>query len=213
MDKIIAWHQETIGKKVVAALAKNNFSAEYAPDETTALERALAIIPQNATIGLGGSVSVRKIGLIDALKKRGNNVIDHNAGGLSSEEKYVKRRQEMTSDVFITSSNAVTLDGQLINVDGIGNRVAGLAFGPGKVLLVIGVNKIVEDVEAGLKRLRVIASPLNNKRLSLPNPCAQTGVCVNCSSPERICNITTITHKKPMQSDMHIIIVGENLGY
>jgi hypothetical protein len=213
MEKAISWHWETIGRKVVSSLEKNNFTAEYVPDKGAALARALKIIPLDASIGLGGSVSVMETGLVAALKERGNNVIDHNAGDLSQEEKYAKRRQEMTSDVFVTSSNAVTLDGQLLNVDGTGNRVAGLAFGPGKVLLVIGVNKIVEDVEAGLKRLRMIASPLNNKRLDLPNPCAKTGLCMNCSSPARICNVTTITHKKPRQSDIHIIMVGEALGY
>jgi L-lactate utilization protein LutB len=213
MDQVIKWHNETIGRKVVAALIKNRFAAEYAENKADALARVLAAIPEGKSVGFGGSVSKEEIGLAAALEERGDRIFNPHLLHLTVEESLALRRQSLTADVFVTSSNAVTLDGQLINVDGTGSRVAALAFGPGKVVVIAGINKIVPDVDAGLKRLRAIAGPANNRRLNKPNPCAATGVCVNCDSPARICNITTITHKRPRQSDVHIIIVGEALGY
>ncbi|MDR3349898.1 MAG: lactate utilization protein [Acidaminococcales bacterium] len=213
MGQIIKWHNEAIGKKTVAALEKNHFTAEYAADKANALVRALASIPAGSSVGLGGSASRDEIGLTAALKERGGRIFDPFAPGLTGEESLAERRRSLTADVFVTGSNAVTLDGQLINVDGTGNRVAALAFGPGKVVVIVGANKIVPDIQTGLKRIKAIAGPANNKRLKRPNPCAVTGVCMDCDSPERICNITTITHKRPRQSDVHIIIVGEPLGF
>ncbi|MDR2006059.1 MAG: lactate utilization protein [Acidaminococcales bacterium] len=213
MEQVIKWHSEAIGKKVVAALGKNHFSAEYAAGKADALARALAAIPAGSSIGLGGSVSKDEIGLTAALKERGGQIFDPHAPNLTREESLAMRRRGLIADVFVTGSNAVTLDGQLINIDGTGNRVAALAFGPGKVVIIVGVNKIVPDVHTGLKRIKTLAGPANNKRLKLSNPCAATGLCMDCDSPARICNITTITHKRPRQSDVHIIVVGEPLGY
>ena len=132
--------------------------------------------------------------------------------GLSPEEMRAIRRQHLLSDVFLSGTNAVTLDGKLVNVDATGNRVGAMLFGPEKVIIVVGINKIVGDVAEAENSVKLWASPPNNKRLGYPNPCAQTGVCVDCQGPTRICNITTIMHKKPRQTDVHVIVVGEELG-
>ena len=214
MDTVIKWHNEEIGKKVVAALVKNRFEAEYVETKKEALEKALAMIPQKATIGCGGSMSKIEVGLMDSLKERGNHTFfDWHVHGMSAEEKAEARRKAVFADVFVASVNAVTLAGELINIDGTGNRVSSTIFGPKKVLLIVGVNKIVPDIASGLERLKMIARPANNKRLNLPNPCVKTGFCVNCDLPTRICNVTSIMHKKPGLIDISIIIVGESLGY
>jgi acyl-CoA hydrolase len=151
--------------------------------------------------------------LDELLKAKGKEILNHNIGSLSPEEKLEIRKRQLTCDLFITSTNALTKDGKLINTDGVGNRVAAMIFGPKKTLVLAGVNKIVKDVNAGLSRIKEIASPMNTKRLNVNTPCAVTGVCSDCNSPQRICRVTTIIEKKPNFSDIEIVIIGENLGY
>ena len=215
MDDNMKWHNDAIGKKVATALVKNRFDAVYVATKSEAVQKALSMIPAKATIGCGGSMSRTEVGLMDILKEesRGHIFFDWHKHDMPLEEKTEARRKATFADVFLASSNAVTMDGQLLNIDGTGNRVASMAFGPQKVILIIGVNKIVKDVAAGLERMKMIARPVNNKRLNLPNPCVQTGFCVECELPSRICNVTTIMHKKPMLTDISIIVVGEDLGY
>jgi hypothetical protein len=173
----------------------------------------LDLIPPDSVVGVGGSITVRELGLIEALQKRGNRVVQHWQKGLSFDEIIAVERQHLTSEVFLTSSNAITEAGQLVNVDGGGNRVAAMIFGPKKVIVIAGENKIVKDVDAGLERIKRVAAPLNAKRLNLSTPCAVTGVCTDCDIPERICNITTIIHRKSEETDITIILVGETLGF
>ena len=123
------------------------------------------------------------------------------------------RRAELTCDVFICGTNALTLDGKLVNVDGVGNRVAAMTFGPKQVIIVAGVNKIVRNVDEAERRIELLAAPLNNKRLNRPNPCTVAGICVDCQGPTRICNVTTILRKRPPATPMQILIVGEELGF
>ncbi len=208
-----AWHNEQIGQMVVKALKRNLFEADYVPDIKTALNKLLTMIPEGASIGCGGSVTKNEIGLMDELKKRGHEMIDWHIPNMTAPEKIAARRKALTCNVFLASSNAVTLDGQLINLDGTGNRIGSIAFGPDKVIIIAGINKIVPDIDTGLKRIQQIAAPKNNKRLNLPNPCTTTGVCMNCSLPTRICNVTTIMHKRPSSSNIFVLIVGESLGY
>ena len=214
MDVNMKWHAETIGKKVVDALNANRFKAVYAADKNAALDSALALIKGAGTVACAGSMTRFEIGLTnDVLLGTGAEFVNWNASGLSAEEQLRLRRNGLTVDVLISGSNAVTLGGELVNVDGIGNRVAAMAFGPKRVIVIVGVNKVVPDLDTAMKRLRTIASPVNNKRLERPNPCTKTGICMDCSGPTRICNVTSITHKCPSATDMHIIIVGEELGY
>ena len=212
MSEYVKWHRDALGEKLVKALIKNNFAATYVSTREEAAAKLLEMIPSTATIGFGGSVTLDQLGMIAKLEARGNPVLNHAKPGLSPQEIRAIRRQQLLSDVYLSGTNAVTLDGKLINVDATGNRVGAMLFGPDKVFIVVGINKIVHDVAEAENRVRLWASPPNNRRLDYPNPCAQTGVCVDCQGPTRICNITTIVHKKPRQTDVHVIVVGEELG-
>lgn len=213
MQSSTNWHNDTIGQKVVEALQKNNFKAEYLKDRNQALTRILELIPPDASIGCGGSATNKEIGLLDLLEKRGNELIDWAVPGFTPEQMLDARRRMLLSDVFISGTNAITLDGQLVNVDGTGNRVAAITFGPKKVIIIAGINKITTDVHTAMKRIRLIAAPINNKRLERPNPCTTTGICMDCASKTRICNATVITHKCPPLTDITVFIIGEHLGY
>jgi len=202
-----------MGKKTAEALKKNHFQACYCRDRKEILEKVLEQVPQGAVIGLGGSWTVAELGVLKELEARGHKILNHGKPGLSPEEKLETQRGQLTSDVFITGTNAITLDGQLVNVDGTGNRVAAMIFGPRKVVIVAGINKLVKDVEEGLKRIRQTAAPINNKRLGTSNPCTVTGECMDCQGPGRICNATVILNKKPLKTDIHVFISEEDIGF
>lgn len=213
MNEFIEWHNEITGEKVVKALGKNGFSATFCRTAQEAVSAILEEIPQDASVGIGGSWTVKELGLLDKLDARDNRILNHGKPGLSGEEKSEIRRQQLTCDVFLTGTNAVTMGGELVNVDGVGNRVAAMIFGPKKVIIVVGLNKIVEGIAEAVERIKKVAAPINNKRLGMPNPCTSTGECMDCQGPTRICNVTTILHKKPRLSDIHVFVVGENLGF
>jgi len=171
----------------------------------------LSLIPSDANVGIGGSVTLREINLIDALAARGNTVFQH--WQQPEERVSTVMRKQLTSDIFLASSNAVTEDGKLVNIDKAGNRVAAMIFGPKKVVLVVGMNKIVKDVEEGIQRARNVAAPMNARRRGDKTPCATTGVCTDCDAPDRLCRVITIMEKKPSRSDISVILVGEELGF
>ncbi|KYZ77806.1 lactate utilization protein C [Anaerosporomusa subterranea] len=205
--------QQLLGAQTVEALQKNRFSAAYFETAQAALETLLSVIPANATVGIGGSWTLIQLGLVEKLEARGNTVFCHHKPGLTPEEILDIRRKQLTCDVFLTSTNAITADGRLVNTDATGNRVAAMIFGPKKVIVLAGINKIVSDLEAAQERIRQTAAPQNNIRLKRPNPCVQTGYCVDCQGPTRLCNVNTVIHKRPPVSDIHVWIVGEELGY
>jgi L-lactate utilization protein LutB len=210
------WYNGLKVEKTLEALKKNGFEALYTPTKKEAVSKVLDFVVPEAVVGIGGSVSLRELGLPDLLRSRGHEVADHwEAGrrGATSDDVLEIRRQQINSDVFITSTNAVTENGELINIDGGGQRVAAMIFGPKRVVVVAGVNKIVGDLKEGLDRVRNVASPMNARRLNRKTPCVVTGVCSDCDSPDRICNATTIIHKKMGNTDTAIILVGEKLGY
>lgn len=213
MNESITWHNDTIGAKLVETLRKNNFTATYVKNRGEAVKEIIELIPAEASVGFGGSWTVQELGVEALLVKRGNTTFNHGKPGLSPQEAKEIRKKELTCDVFICSSNAVTSKGELVNVDGVGNRVAAMIYGPKKVIVVVGVNKIVKDYDAAIMRIEQIAAPINNKRLSCPNPCTVTGECMDCQGPTRICNVTTIIRKRPGQTDMHIVVIGEELGF
>ena len=213
MSDFKVWHNETIGNKVVGALMKNNFQATYCQTKQESVEQILALIPADGTVGIGGSWTVGELGLLDKLADRGNIMLNHGLPDLSAETKLELRRKQLTCDVFLTGTNAVTMDGRLVNTDGIGNRVAAMMFGPKKVVIVVGINKIVKDIDEAEKRIQLYAAPINNKRLNTINPCVRTGECMDCQGPTRICNVTTIMNKRPMLTDIHVVVVGEDLGF
>jgi Uncharacterised ACR, YkgG family COG1556. len=213
MNTLSAWHNETIANKAVTALIKNNFNAFYCPTRQEGLQKILEWIPAGARVGVGGSLTVNEIGILDELATRGHIILNHNLPGLSGEQKMEIRHQQLSSDVFLSGTNALTLDGKLVNTDGAGNRVAAMIFGPKKVIVIAGINKIVKNTAAAEERIKAIAGPLNNKRLDTGNPCVKSGECMDCQGPGRICNVTAILNKRPLLTDITVLIIGENLGF
>lgn len=207
------WHNSTIGQRVVKALKNNNFEASYYNTKEEAVDYLFDTIPDNVKLGIGGSLTLREIGLLAKLKEKGLTLYDHNDPSYTPAEKTEQRYKQLSSDIFLASSNAITLKGELVNIDGIGNRVASMTFGPQKVIIVAGINKVVRDIEEGLQRIRMYAAPLNTKRHESPNPCLKTGQCQDCQSTARICNITSIIHRCPPLSKIEVVIIGEQLGF
>jgi hypothetical protein len=162
-------------------------------------------------VGLGGSITLSQIGIMEVLKDRNIRLILP-LQAKSEEERLELTRQSFSSDIFLSGTNAVTEDGKLYNVDGTGNRASAMFMGPKKVIVVCGVNKIVPDVEGAAERVRYWAAPQNAKRLKRKTPCAETGFCADCTSPDRICNIYVTLAKKPLRTEVEVILVGENLG-
>ncbi len=211
------WYDKQNVDRTLKALRRNGFEALYASDKREAVSVVLEMVPVDALVGLGGSVTLRELGIPEALKARGHRVADHwearEKGTLTGEILEI-RRQQLNSDIFIiTSTNALTEKGELVNIDGGGQRVAAMIFGPRKVIIVAGVNKVARDLEDGIHRVRNVAAPMNAKRLNLRTPCAVTGVCSDCESEYRICNVTTILHRRPRNTDITVVLVGERLGY
>jgi len=211
MREVKTWYTNQRIQRTLAALEKNGFQTFFAPTISEALEKLLSLIPSNAKVGIGGSVTLREINLIEALTARGNTILQH---WQQPEENVVNiMREQLNSDVFLASSNAVTEDGKLINIDKAGNRVAAMIFGPKKTILVVGMNKIVKDVDEGIKRARNVAAAMNARRRGDKTPCAITGVCSDCDAQDRVCNVITIMEKKPARSDISVILVREELGF
>lgn len=199
-------------ERTINALKKNNFEALFVPDSKAALEEVMKRIPDGATVGVGGSVTLGQIGLLDVLEKRNIHLIWPIKQARNDEERNELFRKCFSSDIFLSSTNAVTEDGKLFNVDATGNRVGAMFIGPKRVIVVSGVNKIVKDVDAAEKRVREWAAPQNAKRLNRKTPCVETGVCSDCSSPDRICNIYVTLAKKPSRTELAVILIGEKLG-
>lgn len=191
-------------ESVVKALKLNNYDPViYVDKAKDAVPVILDMIPPDASIEMAGAVSVSQLGILDLLRKRGNKGMEFPKPGEFS---------TVRKDVMLVSTNAVTLDGKLINTDGMGNRVTGMAFGVKKVILLVGVNKIVRDVSEGLDRVQNVIAPYHAKYIGLNTPCALTEACCDCDAPHRICNITTILLKKPPLVDFAIVLTGEDLG-
>ncbi len=212
MEPLEGWFREKQVGRTVDALKKNNFEALYVSDSKTALEEVMKRIPDGAVVGIGGSVTLAQIGLTEALGKRKIQFIWPQQQAKSDEERLELFRKCFSVDVFLSSANAVTEDGKLFNVDATGNRVGATFIGPRKTIIVSGVNKIVKDVEAAEKRVREWVAPQNAKRLNRKTPCVETGICGDCSSPDRICNIYVTLAKRPARTEVVVIMVGENLG-
>jgi len=194
---------------VVKSLKANRFTpVEFVENADTATKLVLDMIPLEATVRVAGSTTVRQIGLVAQLKRRGTAIIDR----AQPSEIPVDERRRLRSDILLASSNAVTLDGKLVNIDGIGNRVANMIFGPKRVILVIGMNKVVHNVDEAVDRIKNVIAPYHAMSIGRKTPCAVDGHCTDCKSPDRICNVTTIIEKKPSSTDIAIILVGEDLG-
>ena len=198
--------------RLIEALNKNGFKTIYAETGKEAAKIIMDSISPEETVGVGGSLTIRELGLVESLINRGNKVFHHWRKGMTSEEVLETLKNELSSDVFLTSSNAVTMDGKLVNRDMVGNRVSAMIFGPKRVFVVVGVNKIVKDVNEALERIKRVA-PLNAKRIGAKTPCVESGYCVDCDSPDRICRVTTIIEKVPSRTEITVVLVNESLGY
>ncbi len=195
---------------VVKALKLNNFNPViYVEKAQDAVPAILDMIPPEASIEMAGSISVSQVGILDLLRKRGNKGLDFPRPGEFSFEEI---RKAPRRDILLVSTNAVTLDGKLVNTDGIGNRVTAMIYGVKKVILLIGANKIVRDVDEALDRIQNTISPYHAKCIGVNTPCVLTEQCSDCDSPQRICNITTIISKKPPSVEFAIVLTGEDLG-
>ncbi len=211
MDENKKWFIEERAKRAVEALKKNGISAYYVEDAEAARRKVLELVDPKESIGFGGSMTLGELGILPLLEERGNRLITR-LEALGA-ERLRQRREALHCDTFLTSTNALTEDGRLVNIDGTANRVASMVFGPKKVVVIAGYNKLVSNLEEALKRAREVAAPMNAKRLKVKTPCTTTGVCSDCRSADRICNVTTIIDRKPGAVDMYVVVVGDSLGY
>jgi len=206
-------YREKLAEHLIKNLTKRRLAASYAPTAVQAREEIIAMIPAGATISRCGSMSLVEMGLWEELAKTGVQVIDPFTPGLTPEESYARLRQGLLADYLITSSNALTMDGKLVNLDATGNRVAAMCFGPEKVILAVGLNKVTPDLESAMARIKQLAAPINAIRLNRETPCAETGRCADCHSPARLCNIWSIIEGHRFENRIHVKLVGEDLGY
>ena len=208
MDTNMQKRNELLAKTVIKGLESRNMSGYYARDKETALKLALELIPKGSTIAMGGCMSAHEIGLIRALQDGGYNYIDRNkmdprAGLMAA----------YNADVFLSSANALTDDGILINIDGNSNRVSCIAQGPKKVLFIVGMNKVCPDPDSAMKRARNVAATANAQRFDVKTPCKETGKCFNCKSPDTICCQFLITRYSRHKDRIHVILVNDTLGF
>ena len=209
MNTNITKRNELLAQKVLSGLESRNMKAYYAKDREEALAKALELIPKGSVIGMGGCVSSAEIGLTDVIKGPDYKFLDRYA----AEDKRKCLLDTYDADWFIASANAMTEDGVLVNIDGNSNRVSAIAQGPKHVLFIIGMNKICKDVDDALKRARNYAAPVNAQRFGLDTPCAKTGSCFDCKSPDTICCQFLITRYSKHPGRIHVILVNDNLGF
>lgn len=201
-----------LSKSLIKKLEKRNFKGYYCQTAQEALELALSLIPSGASVTHGGSESIKEIGLLDAVKNGDYQYIDRSLAKTAQEKREVVA-QDVLAHTFITGTNAITMDGELVNVDGISNRVALMCFGPEQVIVIAGINKVVANSDAGVYRAQNIAAPVNAIRLSAKTPCYDTGNCAQCHADDCMCANIVITRHSRVADRIKVILVGENIGY
>jgi L-lactate utilization protein LutB len=204
-------YYEKRGNILVKNLRSRHFDAYYCANKEEALAKALELIPEGASVGWGGAMSAQQIGLMDALNAGNYNAIDRDQCK-TPEEKEQAAKDSLFADFFLTGANGLSLDGEMVNIDGTGNRVAAIIYGPKAVLVIAGMNKVMDTLDDAITRARTVAAPMNQQRFLLKNPCTVTGTCADCKSESCICNQIVITrHCRPV-GRIKFIIVGEDLG-
>ena len=209
VNAFISERNEALAKKVIEGLKSRNMRGFYAPDRAAALKTALSLIPEGSSVTMGGSMSAWQIGLPQALKAGNFRFIDRD----EEPDKRAAMLAAYDADWFLTSANAITEDGVMVNVDGNANRVSAIANGPRHVLAIVGMNKVCPDADAALKRARNVAAPINVRRFGLSTPCMKTGSCLDCKSPDTICCQILITRFERHAGRISVILVNEALGF
>ncbi len=212
MEKAMVDYFNKRGEILVKNLQKRHFEAYYCPTKEEALKQVMALLPEGSSVGWGGAVSASQVGVQAAVHAGNYTVIDRDLVS-DMAEKTRLMRECFNADYFITGANALSLDGQMVNIDGNGNRVGMIVYGPKHIIVVAGMNKVCASIEDAVKRARTVAAPMNQQRFGLPNPCTCTGVCADCLSESSICNQILITrHCKPA-GRIKFVLVGEELGF
>ncbi|MBQ1664367.1 MAG: lactate utilization protein [Clostridia bacterium] len=208
MDKNLYTRNEKLAQKVIKGLESRNMTGYYAADREEALKKALELIPEGSTVTMGGAMSAVEIGLVDALVNGNYEFLDRNQ--MEPREALLKGYD---ADVFLTSANAMTEDGVMVNIDGNANRVSYIANGPKKIVAIVGMNKVCDDIDGAMKRARNIAAPTNAQRFNINTPCKKTGSCANCKSPDTICCQFLVTRYSRHAGRIHVILVNDSLGF
>ncbi len=209
MNENIEKRNRLLAQKVIKGLESRNMKGYYADNRDDALRLALELIPEKSSVTMGGAMSAHEIGLVDALKEGDYDFIDRD----KAEDKRAAMLAAYDADFFLTSANAMTEDGVMVNIDGNSNRVSAIAQGPKHVIVIAGMNKICPDIDSAMKRARNVAAPINAQRFGLNTPCAKTGSCMNCKSPDTICCQFLITRYSRHEGRIHVILVNDSLGF
>ena len=212
MEKATKMYYDKRGEALVKNLQKRHFEAYYCPTKEEALKQVLSLIPEGSSVGWGGAISAAQVGVQEAVHAGNYTVIDRDAVSDPAEKNRLMR-ECFNADYFITGANALSQDGQMVNIDGNGNRVGMIVYGPKHIIVVAGMNKVCPTIEDAVKRARTVAAPMNQQRFGLPNPCTTTGSCADCLCETSICNQILVTrHCKPA-GRIKFVLVGEELGF
>ncbi len=209
IKKLETMRNEKLAQKVIKGLESRNMTGYYADSAEEALKQALALIPEGSSVTMGGCMSAKQIGLVQALKDGDYNFIDRDA----MEDKRAAMLAAYDADFYLASVNAMSEDGQLVNIDGNANRVSAIAQGPKQVIFIVGMNKVCDDLDGAMKRARNVAAPINAQRFDLQTPCAKTGSCMDCKVPDTVCCQFLITRYSKHPGRIHVILVDEHLGF
>lgn len=213
MDANVKWYLEKRVERTIASLKKHNMDGIYVENTEQLMNKIEELIPENALVAVGDSMTLFETGIIERLRSGNYQFLDKYKIGLTRVEKDQIYRQTFSADVFLCSTNALTEDGELFNIDGNGSRVAAMLYGPKQVILVVGVNKIVKNLQEAEIRVRNYAAPMDAKRLNKKTPCTTTGYCVDCQSEDRICNDFVVIKRQFNPNRIRVIIMGGAYGY
>ena len=209
MNEFVKKRNELLAQKVIKRLGSRNMTGYYAETKEDALKQALELIPEGSSVTMGGCVSAAEIGLVQAVQEGNYNFIDRT----KAENPREAMLQAYDADVYLASANAMTDDGIIVNIDGNANRVSAIAYGPKKVVFIVGMNKVCGDLDAAMKRARSVAATTNTQRFDIATPCKQTGACIDCKSPDTICCQFLTTRYSRHEGRIHVILVNDNLGF
>ena len=213
MDEFVKTHNKIIFETTIGSLKKNGFGAEFFATREEAVNFIMNQAADCNSVGIAGTHTVRALGVVPMLEKAGKTMFDHWKLKFGTPEELQCRKDQMRADLFLASVNALTMTGEIVNREGCGNRTNSMTFGPGKVILVAGRNKIVPDLDSAIARIEETAAPIRAMSLNRKTPCVKAGHCMDCDSPERICRITSIIHRQPLFTKITVAMLDEELGY